>query len=188
MATLSSALNLAFSGLATSAAQTALVSRNVSNANDPDYTRKTANIITLPGGATSIASYDRSADKRLLDKLLDVTSGSAGRQTVLDALTRLAETIGDPQSDGSTTALIGKLQESLKAYEANPADATLGSSVMAAARNLTTALNQASVAVQQVRATADQDMAASVSRINALLDQFKVARGNRHPYRDPAEQ
>ena len=65
MATLSSALNYALSGLSVTAAQSALVSRNVSFAGDENYTRKSAEIYTLPGGAPAISNYNRSTDKLL---------------------------------------------------------------------------------------------------------------------------
>jgi flagellar hook-associated protein 1 len=175
MASLSSALNYAISGLTTAAAQTAVVSRNIAFANDPGYSRKYANLITLPGGVSSVASYGRSADKRLLDKLLDVTSSSSGKQAVLNALTRLSQTIGDPESDSSITALVGKLQHSLQAYEANPSNALLAADAFRSAAGLASGLNQAAAAAQEARKTADEDMAASVGRINTLLDQFKIA-------------
>jgi flagellar hook-associated protein 1 len=174
MAALSTALNYAVAGLKVTSAQTSLVSRNISYANDPDYVRKQAALTTLPGGAISVASYNRSADKRLLDKLLDTTSSSAGKQMSLDALAKLSATIGDPESDSSITSLVAKLQESLQAYEADPTNATLGTAAYGKAAELAKGLNTASAAVQQTRAEADQDMASSVDRINSLLQQFKV--------------
>lgn len=175
MAALSTALNYAVAGLRVTSAQTALVSRNISFANDPDYVRKQAALTTLPGGALSVASYNRSADKRLLDKLLDTTSSAAGKQVGLDALAKLSATIGDPESDGSVTSLVAKLQESLQAYEADPSSVTLGANAFMRAATLARGLNEASAAVQQARAQADEDMGASVARINSLLEQFKVA-------------
>lgn len=174
MAALSTALNYAVAGLRVTSAQTALVSRNISFANDPDYVRKQALLTTLPGGAISVASYNRSADQRLLDKLLATTSAAAGKQVGLDALARLSATIGDPESDGAITALVAKLQSSLQSYEADPSNISLGANAFSRASLLARGLNEASVAVQQVRAQADEDMAASVARINSLLEQFKV--------------
>jgi flagellar hook-associated protein 1 len=174
MAALSTALNYAVAGLRVTSAQTSLVSRNISFANDPDYVRKQALLTTLPGGAISVASYNRSADKRLLDKLLDTTSLAAGKQAGLDALARLSATIGDPESDGSITALMAKLQESLQAYEADPSSSTLGANAVSRATMLARGLNTASAAVQETRKQADDDMGAAVARINSLLEQFKV--------------
>ena len=175
MASLSTALNYAVAGLRVNSAQTAVISRNISSASDPDYVRKTADLTWLPGGAISVSSYSRSADLRLLDKLLQTTSGAAGKQVSLDALAKLSATIGDPESDGSITALVAKLQQSLQGYEADPSSATLGSEAYRRAADLAAGLNSASAAVQETRSQADQDMAASVNRINSLLAQFKVA-------------
>lgn len=175
MSILSTALNTALSGLTSSSIQSAIVSRNVASVNDPDYSRRTAAIITLPGGAVSVASYDRSADKRMLDKLLDATSLSAGNDAVLSALSQLTGTIGDPQSENSITSLLGKFQDALRNYEANPADNSLAANAIQSAKSLTRALNAASQAVQDTRKTADQAMQTSVASINALLGQFKVA-------------
>jgi flagellar hook-associated protein 1 FlgK len=175
MASLSTALNYAVAGLRVNSAQTSLISRNISYANDPDYVRKTADLTRLPGGAISVASYSRSADRRLLDKLLDTSSGAAGKQVALDALAKLAATIGDPESDGSITGLVAKLQQGLQNLEADPSNTTLGSEAFRRASDLALGLNQASASVQQTRAQADQDMAASVDHINSLLAQFKVA-------------
>lgn len=174
MAALSSALNYAVSGLKVTAAQSALVSRNIANASDPDYSRKSALVVSLPGGSVSVASYNRSADKRLLDKLLDVTSSSQNQQAILDALTKLSATVGDPQSDVSIHAMLGKLQRSLQQYESDPANPVLGGQAVAQAGTMARSLNDASAAVQALRQQADAEMAASVDRINALLNQFKV--------------
>ena len=175
MATLSSALNYALSGLSVTATQSALVSRNVSFAGDENYTRKTAEIYTLPGGAPAVSGYGRSMDKQLLEKLLGATSNTAGKQTVVDALNRMSATTGDPEADGSLASLMGKLQESLRLYETNPLNATLASSSLEAGRGLATKLNETSGEILAIRSEADGAMAESVGRINTLLSQFKVA-------------
>ncbi len=175
MATLSSALNYALSGLSVTATQSALVSRNVSYARDENYTRKTAEIYTLPGGAPAVSGYGRSMDKQLLEKFLGSASGAAGKQVTLDALGRMSATMGDPETDGSLAAMMGKLQESLRLYETNPASTTLASSALEAARALAGKLNETSEAIVAIRSDADAAMADSVDRINTLLAQFKVA-------------
>ena len=174
MATLSSALNYALSGLSVTAAQSALVSRNVSSAGDENYTRKSAEVHTLPGGALAIANINRSMDKQLLDKLLSSTSDSAGRQTIIDALNRISATVGDPEADGSLAALLGKLEDSLKTYEANPSNSALAATALESARDLVSKLNTTSAEVVSIRSEADKAMSNSVDHINTLLAQFKV--------------
>lgn len=175
MVTLNSALNYALSGLSVAASQSALVSRNVSFAGDENYTRKSAEIYTLPGGAPTVSGYGRSMDKQLFDKLLGSSSSAAGKQVIIDALNRMSATSGDPEADGSLASLIGKLQESLKLYETNPSSTALAYSALESARSLVTKLNDTSVEVITIRTEADRAMEESVSRINTLLSQFKIA-------------
>lgn len=174
MATLSSALNYALSGLSVTAAQSALASRNVSFASDENYSRKSAEIYTLPGGAPAVANTSRSADRQLLGKLLGATSDASGRQSIIEALNRLGATVGDPEDDRSIAAMLGKLQTSLKTLETNPSSIALASFSLEQARSLVLKLNGASSETITIRADADRAMTESVDHINTLLAQFKV--------------
>ena len=174
MATISSALNHALAGLSTSAAQSALVARNVSAAGDENYTRKTAQIHTLPGGAPMVSAFSRSTDRQLLDKLLLSSSDAAGKQVVLDALNRMSALTGDPEDGQSVAAALGRLQNALRAYESNPANGALGRDAFEAARSVTAKLNQAAEEAAQIRSGANRAITESVERVNSLLAQFKV--------------
>jgi flagellar hook-associated protein 1 len=175
MAGLTTALNFARASLASVAGQTAVASRNVANANDPAYARKSALLSQVPGGYVSIAGYGRSSDSLLLEKALSATSNSGASSALLDGLKRLSETIGDPESSTSPAGMLGKFQVALQLFERAPSDTSLGRNALKAAQDLARSLNEATSAVQQVRAEADGGMARSVSRINDLLRQFQSA-------------
>ncbi len=175
MSTLSSALSLALSGLSVTSAQSALASRNVNSASVEGYTRKTAEIYVLPGGAPTIAGYQRSTDKALVDKLLGSTSTSLEKDSVLSALTRLSQLTGDPADANSLTAALGRMQQALMASSSNPADSSLTLSALEASRTVAAKLNAAANEADAVRSNADSEMAQSVSRINSLLQSFKAA-------------
>lgn len=174
MASISSALNLALAGLSVSAAQSALVARNVTNAGDENYTRKTAELQTLPGGAPMVSAIRRNTDRQLLDKLLSSSSDAEGKQVIFDSLSRLSGLSGDPRDAGSIAAGVGAMQTALRAHESNPASVILGQNALEAARTLTERLNRASGEVTLIRSEADAAMVGSVERINNLLAQFKV--------------
>lgn len=174
MATLSSALNYALAGLTVASAQSAVVSRNVSSAGDENYTRKTAEVVTLPGSGPAISQITRSSDRLLLDKLLTAGSVTSDRQVLLDALTRMSNLTGDPQNDQSIASHLGKLQNTLRAYEQSPASMALAQAVLTDARNATSAINEASAEASSIRTDADRGMAISADRISNLLAQFKV--------------
>ncbi|MFM8747619.1 MAG: flagellar hook-associated protein FlgK [Aestuariivirga sp.] len=174
MANLSTALNSTLAGLSLSAAQSAVVSRNVASASDENYARRSAEIATFPSGNPAVARINRSADKQLLERLLSSGSEAAGKQVLIDALQRMSGLTGDPENDSSISAAVGKLQQALKSYETNPASTTLGGGVLEAAKSLVSKLNGASAEIRSIREEADKAMAGSAEKINNLLAQFKV--------------
>ena len=172
--TLSIGLNAALSGLSVTAEQTALVSRNVARAGDPHASRKTANLVTLPGGGVKLASITRTSNAALFDKMLGATSDAGTQRALLEALNRLDETINDPELDASPAALVSKLGEALQRYGAAPQDAVVARTTVAAAGDLVQGLHDATQVVQQVRAAADAEIASSVDHVNTLLAQFET--------------
>lgn len=174
MATLSSALGFALSGLSTTAAQTALTSRNVTFARDGNYSRRSAEIITLPGGGATLSQVTRSIDRQLLERMVSATSTKVARDAMLDAVNRLGAALGEPGEPGSLAATLSAFQQALRTFEADPSNMVLGSSAAGAARRLAGSLNAAAAEVEMVRRDADAAIARSIERVNALLEQFKV--------------
>ena len=171
---LSIGLDVALSGLSTTAEQTAVVSRNVANANDPHASRKTANIVTWSGGGTRLASITRAANAALLEKMLGATSSAAAQKAVVEALNELNQTVDDPELDQSPAAMVQKLNDAIQQYAAAPQDTIRAQSAVAAAQNLAIGLNDATAAVQDVRAQADAGIADAVTRLNTLLARFET--------------
>lgn len=171
---LSVGLDVALSGLSTTAEQTAVVSRNVARSNDPYATRKTANVITTGNGGIRVSSVTRAANSALLEKMLSATSVAAGQKAIVDALNALNETVGDPEVDTSPAATIQKLSDAIQQYAAAPQDPIRAQSAVAAAQNLAVSLNDATRAVQDVRGQADAGMADSVKSLNTLLARLET--------------
>jgi flagellar hook-associated protein 1 len=171
---LSVGLNAALSGLSVSAEQTSVVSRNIARAGDPHATRKTANVVTAPGGGVRIVSTTRAADQALFDKMLSTTTDASAQKAILDALNALNDTVGDTQDDASPAAQISKFTSALQQSAQAPQDDLLARSAISAANDLAGSLNSATTAVQQVRTQADADIASSVANLNDLLSQFET--------------
>jgi flagellar hook-associated protein 1 FlgK len=180
--TLSSAYNIINSSFVATAAQSATIARNVTNASTPGYSREIANVVDNPYGGADVDSVTRVANAALLDQVNISTSESASQSAISEGLTTLAQTVSDSssssatsgatQNGGSPAAMLSNLQNALTTYEADPTNQTVGQSVVTAADDVVTSLNAGSTAVEQVRAKADTDIATSVSTINSLLNQF----------------
>ena len=179
---LSAAFNIINSAFLSNAAQSAVISSNISNAGTPGYSREVANVLTNSYGGSDVASVTREANSALLEQVNASTSQAASEQALANGLAKLAQTVSDSatssSASGSTengnspSAMLANLQDALTTYEASPSDASAGQAVVTAASNLAASLNSGSAAAQQVREQADSDMASSVSTINSLLDQF----------------
>jgi flagellar hook-associated protein 1 FlgK len=172
--TLIAGLNTGLTGLSTISDQIAVVSRNVANAGDPSASRKTANVVSVPGSGVRIDSVTRAVNTALFDKLLGATSDSSAQKAIVDAVNQLDTTVNDPQLEASPAALLSKLQSAIQTYSAAPQNATAGQATIMAAKDLAQSLNSATLTVQQVRGQADADMAASVSNLSSLLGQFEA--------------
>lgn len=169
---LSAGLSIARSALFVAADQTSVVSRNIANASNPLYTRKTANAITDPGYGSRIGSVSRASEPILLRNLFNANSEANARQVVTDALNQLDETVDDPELDTSPAALISKLADAIQQYSVQPHNELAGQAAVRAAQDVAYRLNSASDLVQDVRRQADTDMVAAVGRINTLLQKF----------------
>jgi flagellar hook-associated protein 1 len=173
MSGLSSALSSALSGLMVTSGQSAVVSKNITRANDENYVSKQVGLTTEVDGSVRIASITRNSEKRLLDAYLNASSSAAGQELILTALDTLQQTIGDVEADGSIAWGIGQLQLSLRNFETNPASPAMATQAIRAAGELVVSLNSATDLVQATRAEADAGMAQSVTHINALLGQIE---------------
>jgi flagellar hook-associated protein 1 len=106
--------------------------------------------------------------------LLSSTSGAAGQRAIVDALDQLEQTVNDTELDASPAALVQKLADAIQQYAVAPQDTVRARSVVAAANDLASALNDATDRVQGVRATADADIASSVGNLNTYLSRFET--------------
>lgn len=167
------AMNTARSSLLATSSQIAVSGKNVAGASDPSYSRKIAVTTTMADGSARVLSITRATDVAVFFRMLEATSAAAGQDVLLTGLDRLQETIGDTEDGNSPAALIGSLDSALQQYANSPDDAALAQAVVTAADDLADALNNATATVQKVRADADDEIAASVGRVNDLLSSFE---------------
>ena len=179
-----SVLSNARSSLSITSQQTAVVSRNVANAQDPSATRKYANSIYTRPGAVEIRSISQSSDPALYRTLINAQSSLGTNETIADALDRLREVIGDVDSPTSPSSSLAALKDALTDLAASPESAQLQRAAVDKAKAMTASLNTASDAVQAMRKDADTELKQSADAMRKLLSDLEsvnngVVVGNR---------
>ena len=170
--TLQAAFRTARSALAANAFQTATVSRNISGADANGYARKIVLVEPSLSGTTKATRIMRATDQSLQSAALDASSVASGDEAVSKALDALQSIVGQASDGVSPSAMLSAFRTALLHAAAAPQDAAGLAAAVSRAGSLVASLNQASASIQEVRAQADQDMASSVSTINALLKSF----------------
>jgi len=174
---LSSAINTAQTSLSNYATQTSLLSRNISNASNPDYSRRNAALATSLAGA-QVVSIQRAQDLVLFNKSISSTAMASGQSTLLDGITNLKDILGGNDYENAPATLIAAMRNTLATYAAKPGESTLAQTALADANTVALGLRDASAAVQNVRLDADQEISRQVHTLNELLSQFEASNNN----------
>lgn len=171
---LTSALGIAQRSLLNTARQTSVVSQNITNAQNPDYSRRSAVLVSTAPGANAL-TIQRATNAALFRNNLSALSSYNAQSTLLTGIDNLTLQVNGVDNASSASTLIGKLQEALQSYATTPSNENLAENTVEAARQLANALNNGTDAIQTFRSQTDQDIAVSVARLNDLLSQFQAA-------------
>ncbi|WP_137132513.1 flagellar hook-associated protein FlgK [Rhizobium sp. FY34] len=171
---LTTSLSTAQSMFNTTGAQTATTSKNIANAENANYVRRSNALVTAGNGAL-IASTDRAQNDALFRQTITATSVASGQATVVAGVTEIRSQLGGNEYDNSPSAHLSDLADDLNAYAASPSESTLASSTVASAQETANYLNTTSNEVQAIRSRADADIKDDVDELNNLLAQFEAA-------------
>ncbi|MBZ9859166.1 flagellar hook-associated protein FlgK [Mesorhizobium sp. CA12] len=171
---LSSALSIAQSALLATSKQTSVVSRNVADASNPDYTRRIAVVTSTAPGARAV-EIQRAANELLFRQNLSALSAWSGQSALYNGMDQLELSVNGVDNASSPSTAIAKLQQSLQLYATTPSNQNLGTSVIDAAKQVVNSLNSGTKAIQDFRTQADSQIATAVDDLNSLLGQFQDA-------------
>src|SRR5215831_17473116 len=171
---LSIALDSALSGLMAAQRQTAVMSRNVANANTPGYTTKSADLASRitagEGSGVQITGIARTVDASLQRDSRRESGLTTELQTKASQLTTFTNYLGQPNDEQSISSQITKLVNAFQQLGESPEDTTVQQSVVAAAQGVAQSLNGLSNQIQTQRQDADAGIADSVATVNQTLD------------------
>ncbi|KGF69144.1 flagellar hook protein FlgK [Hoeflea sp. BAL378] len=170
---LSSAISSAQTSLSNYATQTSILSRNISNASNADYSRRNAVLATSLVGA-QVVTIQRAQDEVLFRKTISSTSMASGQDTLLAGLTNLKDILGGNDYESAPATLIANMRDTLSSYAAKPGESTLAQTAIADANTVAIGLRDASAAVQDVRLQTDQEISRQVHTLNELLSNFET--------------
>lgn len=173
---LSATLSTANSSLRAIQTQLTVAASNVANADDVNYSAKTAQqsarVISGAGTAVDITGIISKVDANLVHGLVTATSTNAAAQTSADYLQSLSDNLGSLSSDGSGDTLataLASLESALDQLATTPESASLKSQAVADLDDGLTSLRTASDAVQALRGDADSAIADEVATANDTL-------------------
>jgi len=171
---LSSALSIAQSALMSTARQTSVVTRNVSDASNPDYARRIGVVTSTAPGARSI-DIQRVTNDLLFRQNLNALSAYSGQNALYSGMDQLDVSVNGVDNASSPSTAIANLQQALQLYATSPSNQNLGSSVIDAAKQVVRSLNEGSQAIQDFRTQTDGQIDTAVKDLNSLLGQFQDA-------------
>ncbi len=189
---LTAALNTTLMGLSTIQVQTGVVSGNIANAQNPNYTRKTVQLTTPAAGgdpmAAVVAAIVRAAAPQVMQDYYGATADYARLSTTADQARRLAEVLGIDTTDGGQTPLQTRLtsfEDAVKRLEATPEDTTLKALVVQRGQELAKEVNRLAgqrntlqtLAQDEIRLGLDtlNDATKGVAELNAKIVSQKAA-------------
>jgi len=173
---LSSAINTAQTIFNNTAAQTALVSKNIQNVSNADYSRRMAMLGTSGNGAQIVSIQRAQNDALMKQHSLSISQASA-QDALLTGLEAVKSALGGNGYETSPSNYLKSFRDSLQTYAATPGNTSIAATTVSSAADLAKSLNKTSAAVQEVRYDADKEIDASVKKLNGLLADFEKANG-----------
>ena len=172
--TLSSALNTAQSIFNNTGIQSGVASKNIANAQNANYVRRSA-VLTTAGNGALVVGIERSQNLALQRQTIESSSIYSGQAVLLAGLEEMKSLMGGNDYETSPSVLISNLRNSLQTWASKPGEVTLGATVVSTAQDLVKGLNTASNELQAIRQRADDEIAQNVESLNELLGQFEIA-------------
>ena len=184
---ISSAIDLASSGLRATQAGIDVVSQNIANSNSVGYTRRTlTSSQQVTGNSTSgvvTNGVTRALDSIVQKQLRLETAGAAYTGVKASYATSLDGLLDATSGTGTLPSLVSSLTASITSLADNPTSYTNRTGVLSAASTISSSLNSLSSSVQTLRQNAEDGISRDVTQSNTLVS--KIAQLNGQMASDP---
>ncbi|MFG6082813.1 flagellar hook-associated protein FlgK [Paracoccus litorisediminis] len=174
---LSTALNIAKSGLGVSAIRADIISRNIANAETAGYTRKTVAQTTDSTGGPKVTSIDRTVDA-LLDRLnLSNLSKVASTQTMADGMSAYTDYLGQPSDEIAPTKTLSDLNSAFVTLSSGVNTSASQLAALASAQEMADHFNKLSGTLAEVGKEVEMNIRYDVADLNKALDAIASLNG-----------
>ncbi|MDI9407754.1 MAG: flagellar basal body rod C-terminal domain-containing protein [Candidatus Pacebacteria bacterium] len=164
-------LGTILSGLRTSQQLLNTATRNISNAQTPNYVseRQHSVVNNLGTGGSAAGEVQRIVDESLLQQQRQTTADVNYNQARKDSLAKISALAGDPSQETNLGALVQALGNAFQALAGNPTSPGLTDDVVVKAQALVDELNHQNSAVLTIQRNSLQTMQDQMSRVNLGL-------------------
>lgn len=180
MGNLSSSLNIALQSLMSDQAAIDVTSNNIANANTPGYSRQRPVFDAEPPVTYGNVNFGmgvtlqqvQSVTDPVLELQIDQQTQNMGQlNSYLGAMQNVSSIFNETQGAGLQSAL-SQFFSSFQELSTNPTDTVLRQNVLNAGQALSTAFNESSTALGQVKSNLDQSVVQTVGQVNQLTSQI----------------
>ncbi|MBD8553449.1 flagellar hook-associated protein FlgK [Rhizobium sp. CFBP 8762] len=172
---LASAINTAQSIFNNTGTQTSVISNNIRNSANTDYSRRIAVTGTSSAGA-NIVKIQRAQDDAIFRQNIESISRSSAQTALTTGLTQLQSLLGSTtKHETAPSTYLGKFQDALQTFAVKPGDSTVAAAAVASSVDVANSLNVTANGIQEIRQNADQEIASTVEDLNTLLHEFEAA-------------
>lgn len=132
---LSSAISIAQQAFSNTAQQTAIVSKNIANAGNADYSRRLALLGSTGNGAQVVSIY-RAQNEALLKQSIASIGEASGQARLRDGLELLKSALGGNNYETAPSKLLSEFRNSLQTLASTPGNKTIAAAAVTSAQDL----------------------------------------------------
>jgi len=166
---LSTALNVASSGLGTTQVQAQVVSENIANAMNANYVRREAVLVSTSAGGVQIGQVTREVDDALVRMSRSEGSKAAHQQAIYETLETYTTYLGEPGDGLSLADKFSDFNTTLTTLVNMPSSTEAQSAAVYAAEDLAASIRETSGMLSEVSADVDMEIRYEVADLNQAL-------------------
>ncbi len=170
---LTSALNIAQSGLNATGQRARVASSNIANVGTLGYVRRSVALVDSQHGGVGVSGIVRHADTALSELRRDAQSSSARSEQLSSVMAQLLTPYGDPNTGGGLQAAFDQMRGDLETLRNSPEALAAQESAAFSIKDFTASLNSIAAGQAAFRSQADQNIATDVETANEILNNLE---------------